>query len=151
MPNLDKAGTGQDPQLNAKAFAIRAYATCEFGRIRANKSLFILIRIAVRPEGFMRILIQDLRYAIRQLWKSPGFAITAILTLAIGIGLNASCFSITDAVISRPLAVPDLKHVVVLYEQKNHGDDQWYRWRTSPTGSARAARLKNWRSTALLA
>ena len=72
----------------------------------------------------MRILIQDLRYAIRQLWKSPGFAITAILTLAIGIGLNASCFSITDAVISRPLAVPDLKHVVVLYEQKNHGDDQ---------------------------
>ncbi len=72
----------------------------------------------------MQTLIQDLRYAVRQLWKSPGFAITAILTLAIGIGLNASCFSITDAVISRPLAVPDLKHVVVLYEQKNHGDDQ---------------------------
>lgn len=73
----------------------------------------------------MQTLIQDLRYAVRQLWKSPGFAITAILTLAIGIGLNTACFSITDAVIFRPLAVPDLKHVVVLYEQKNHGDDQW--------------------------
>jgi putative ABC transport system permease protein len=77
------------------------------------------------PEGLMQTLIQDLRYAVRQLWKSPGFAITAILTLAIGIGLNTACFSITDAVIFRPLAVPDLKHVVVLYEQKNHGDDQW--------------------------
>jgi predicted permease len=72
----------------------------------------------------MHTLIQDLRYAVRQLWKSPGFAITAILTLTIGIGLNTSCFSITDAVILRPLAVPDLKHVVVVYEQKNHGDDQ---------------------------
>jgi putative ABC transport system permease protein len=72
----------------------------------------------------MQTLTQDLRYAVRQLWKSPGFSITAILTLAIGIGLNTACFSITDAVIFRPLAVPDLKHVVVLYEQKNHGDDQ---------------------------
>ena len=72
----------------------------------------------------MQTLIQDLRYAVRQLWKSPGFAITAILTLAIGIGVNTAGFSIMDAVIFRPLAVPDLKHVVVVYEQKNHGDDQ---------------------------
>jgi predicted permease len=72
----------------------------------------------------MHTLIQDLRYAVRQLWKSPGFAGTAILTLAIGIGINAAGFSIMDAVIFRPLAVPDLKHVVVVYEQKNHGDDR---------------------------
>jgi putative ABC transport system permease protein len=72
----------------------------------------------------MQTLIQDLRYAVRQLWKSPGFAVTAILTLAIGIGVNTAGFSIMDAVIFRPLAVPDLKHVVVLYEQKNHGDNQ---------------------------
>jgi putative ABC transport system permease protein len=58
------------------------------------------------------------------LWKSPGFTITAVLTLAIGIGVNTAGFSIMDAVIFRPLAVPDLKHVVVVYEQKNHGDDQ---------------------------
>ena len=72
----------------------------------------------------MRTLIQDLRYALRQLWKSPGFSITAILTLAIGIGVNTAGFSIMDAVIFRPLAVPDLNHVVVVYEQKNHGDPQ---------------------------
>lgn len=72
----------------------------------------------------MQSFIQDLRYAVRQLWNSPGFSITAILTLAVGIGVNTAGFSIMDAVIFRPLAVPDLKHVVVLYEQKNHGDDQ---------------------------
>jgi putative ABC transport system permease protein len=72
----------------------------------------------------MPTLIQDLRYAVRQLWKSPGFALTAIFTLAIGTGINTAGFSIMDAVIFRPLAVPDLKHVVVIYEQKNHGDNQ---------------------------
>jgi predicted permease len=77
---------------------------------------------SVRP--FLQNLFQDLQYAIRQLWKAPGFTITAVLTLTIGIGANTAGFSIMDAVIFRPLAVPDLKQVVVVYEQKNHGDDQ---------------------------
>src|ERR1022692_590982 len=72
----------------------------------------------------MQAMYKDLQYAYRQLWKSPGFTITAVLTLAIGIGANTAGFSIMDAVIFRPLAVPDLKHVVVVYEQKNHGDNQ---------------------------
>jgi predicted permease len=75
-------------------------------------------------QSLLLNLLQDLKYAVRQLWKSPGFTITAVLTLAIGIGANTAGFSMMDAVVFRPLAVPDLKQVVVVYEQKNHGDDQ---------------------------
>ncbi len=75
-------------------------------------------------QSLLQNLLQDLKYAIRQLWKSPGFTVTAVLTLAIGIGVNTGGFSVMDAVILRPLAVPDLDHVVVVYEQKDHGDPQ---------------------------
>ncbi|MGA2674260.1 MAG: ABC transporter permease [Terracidiphilus sp.] len=72
----------------------------------------------------MHTLLQDLRYALRQLRQSPGFTITAVLTLAIGIGANTATFSMMDAVIFRPLAVPELNHVVTVDEQQNHGDPQ---------------------------
>lgn len=75
-------------------------------------------------RSLLSSLYQDLKYAIRQLWKSPGFTLTAVLTLAIGIGANTASFSIMDAVVLHPLAVPDLNRVVTVYEQKNHGENQ---------------------------
>lgn len=75
-------------------------------------------------RALLQDLLQDLQYAFRQLWKSPGFTITAVLTLAIGIGVNTAGFSVMDAVVLRPLAVPELNHVVTVYEQQNHGDAQ---------------------------
>jgi putative ABC transport system permease protein len=72
----------------------------------------------------MHTFVQDLQYAFRQLWKSPGFTITAVLTLAIGIGVNVGGFSVMDAVVLRPLAVPELEKVVTVSEQQNHGDSQ---------------------------
>ena len=59
-------------------------------------------------------MTNDLKVSLRQLRKSPGFAVTAILTLALGIGANAVVFSVLNAVVLRPVKVPHAQNLYMV-------------------------------------
>ena len=116
--NRRKAFRVQLPSL--KSFTINAWPFRWFGPATAYSMDGFSGKLTREPGDCMHTLLQDLRFAIRQLWKSQGFTLAAISSLAIGIGINTAVFSNMDAVVLHPLAVPQLDRVVTVSEQSAH-------------------------------
>lgn len=87
----------------------RRLALCEFGGITQIRETYRM----QRGLGFLEQFRRDVRFGILQLWKSPGFALTAILTLALGIGANTTVFSMINGLLLRPLPIRDNSSLVV--------------------------------------
>lgn len=68
---------------------------------------------------WLEILLQDVRYGLRQLRRNPGFATVVVLTLALGIGANTAIFSIVDAVFLRPLPFPHADRIFLVRRTGN--------------------------------
>src|SRR5579872_5938964 len=69
----------------------------------------------------MEKLLHEVRYGLRQLRKSPAFTLTAVLTLAFGIGANVAVFSVMNAVLLNPSGLPNPKGLVALRAKYSFG------------------------------
>jgi putative ABC transport system permease protein len=96
-----------------------------------------------RGISLIENLARDTRYGLRLLARAPGFTAVAVITLALGIGMNSAIFSVVDAVMLRPLPYPEPQRLVALWETnlKASGDNR---------NSVSPANLADYRQQALL-
>ncbi|HEY6372493.1 MAG TPA: ABC transporter permease [Candidatus Sulfotelmatobacter sp.] len=115
-------GTAENLRAGLSPVEARRQAILKFGGIEAIKDDY-------RAEGGLPLienLMQDVRFSIRVLRKSPGFTLTAVLTLAMAIGANAIVFGVLDALILHPLNVPQEQSLYAIQHGSDHNPAQSY-------------------------
>ncbi len=104
----------------------------------------------------MQTLLQDLRYAARMLIKRPGFAIVAVVTLALGIGANTAIFSVVNGVLLRPLPFNNPAELVMVWENhqgRGGPEREWLApsdfedWRAQNTAFTHLSAMNDWGPT----
>ena len=110
MRTEDNIAAGMSPE------EARRHALVRFGNPTVTRERVAAMDMSLALDRVWR----DIRYAWRQLLKHPGFTITAVTTLALGIGANVVVFSVLNGLILRPLNVPDPQSLYNV-EHKEHG------------------------------
>ena len=106
LASLDQPRDRNRTRCKARSNALQPFAKLPIAKCYAQPPLDLA----------MNGHFQDLRYAFRQLRKNPGFTAVTVLTLALGIGVNAAMFAVIDAVLLRPFPFPKPNQIVQMSE-----------------------------------
>jgi predicted permease len=112
--------TAENLRAGLSPVQARRQAMLKFGGVEAIKEDYR----AERGLLFIENLMRDVRFALRVLRKSPGFTAVAVVTLAMAIGANATVFSVMNALILRPLNVPEAERLYQLFRGKDKAGNQ---------------------------
>jgi hypothetical protein len=111
----------------ARAEAGRLFG--DYGTIRSEcTEIATRHALSERRTRMWSELRQDLSYAVRRLVQAPGFALLAIVTLALGIGANSAAFAIVNGVLLAPLPYPDAQRLVAVWEEADAGHENAVGW-----------------------
>jgi len=116
----DLMAQGWDPD-SAREEALRRFGDVERARTAAEAEVRSRDRALTRAYRWEAVM-QDVKYALRSLARSPGFAAVAILTLALGVGANSAIFSVLNGVLLQPLPYPD-PEAIVWVDEAHDGPD----------------------------